>query len=90
MARVSDVGPSAARTPFEQAAHEEQLRSLFRALEGMPEDQRAVFVLAELEQMSAPEIARALEVNLNTVYSRLRAARRKFAESVGGGDGEAR
>lgn len=37
-----------------------------------------MFLLAELEQMTAPEIARALEVKENTVYSRLRAARQEF------------
>jgi RNA polymerase sigma-70 factor (ECF subfamily) len=37
-----------------------------------------VFVLSELEEMTAPEISAALGVNLNTVYSRLRAARRDF------------
>jgi RNA polymerase sigma-70 factor, ECF subfamily len=47
-------------------------------LETLDEDRRAVFVLTELEEMTAPEISAALGVNLNTVYSRLRAARRDF------------
>jgi RNA polymerase sigma-70 factor (ECF subfamily) len=34
-----------------------------------------VLVLHEIEQMTAPEIARTLELPLNTVYSRLRVAR---------------
>ena len=38
--------------------------------------------LAELEQMTAPEIADSLGVNLNTVYSRLRAARQKFEAAL--------
>jgi RNA polymerase sigma-70 factor (ECF subfamily) len=41
-----------------------------------------VFILAELEQMSAPEIADVTGANLNTVYTRLRAARRGFNEAV--------
>jgi RNA polymerase sigma-70 factor, ECF subfamily len=41
-----------------------------------------VFVMTDLEQMSAPEISEALGVNLNTVYSRLRAARAAFNEAV--------
>jgi RNA polymerase sigma-70 factor (ECF subfamily) len=44
-------------------------------LDGLDEAKREVFVLAELEELSAPEIAQALGINLNTVYSRLRAAR---------------
>lgn len=47
-------------------------------LDLLDEDKREVFVLAELEGMTAPEIAEATGVNLNTVYSRLRAARQRF------------
>lgn len=52
-------------------------------LDSLDEDKRAVFVLAELEQMTAPEIETALGVKLNTVYSRLRAARKAFEAAVG-------
>jgi len=31
-------------------------------LEGIDEDKRSVFIMTELEQMSAPEIAAALEL----------------------------
>lgn len=48
-------------------------------LDSLDEEQRAVFVLAQLEGSTAPEIAEALGVNLNTVYSRLRTARARFA-----------
>jgi RNA polymerase sigma-70 factor (ECF subfamily) len=71
---VEDGAPG----PHEEAARAEALRSLAQALEALDEDKRAVLVLAELEQMSAPEIAAALGINVNTVYSRLRAARRAF------------
>jgi RNA polymerase sigma factor (sigma-70 family) len=46
-------------------------------------DRRVVFVLAELEGMRGPEIARALGVNANTVRSRLRAARHAFEDRFG-------
>lgn len=49
-----------------------------RVLEDLDEDKRLVFVLAELEQLTAPEIAEALKVNVNTVSSRLRLARVAF------------
>jgi RNA polymerase sigma-70 factor (ECF subfamily) len=39
---------------------------------------RDVFVLAEVEGMSAPEIATVLGIKPNTVYSRLRLARQRF------------
>lgn len=56
-------------------------RLLETFLDRLDDDRRAVFVLAELEQLTAPEIAEALRLNLNTVYSRLRAARQAFDRS---------
>jgi RNA polymerase sigma-70 factor (ECF subfamily) len=69
-------------SPYEGAAKAQAVALLERFLQTLDEDQRAVFILAELEQMSAPEIAAALETNLNTVYSRLRTARIRFAEAI--------
>jgi len=45
-------------------------------------EQRAVFVLIELEQMSGPETAQILGIKLNTVYSRLRLARRRIEREL--------
>jgi RNA polymerase sigma-70 factor (ECF subfamily) len=70
--------------PQEKAVNAEMLGLLDRALEALDDDRRAVFVLAELEQMSAPEIAEALGVKLNTVYSRLRLARQDFERALAG------
>ena len=65
-------------TPHDAAMRGEGQRLLHAVLSSLDEDQREVFVLCELEQLSAPEIASALEINVNTVYSRLRAARQDF------------
>jgi len=73
--------PESAR-PDERAANAEAARIVQDLLASLDEDQREVFVLAELEQLSAPEIAQALDVKLNTVYSRLRLARAAFAASA--------
>lgn len=63
----------------EQAAQVEEARVFLQGfLDGLDEGKRSVFILAELEQATAPEIADALEVSVNTVYSRLRAARKAF------------
>jgi RNA polymerase sigma-70 factor, ECF subfamily len=70
------------RDPLAAAVHAEALRRLDRLLGQLDEDKRVVFVLAELEQMSVPEIAQALVLNVNTVYSRLRAARLSFDEAL--------
>jgi RNA polymerase sigma-70 factor (ECF subfamily) len=45
-------------------------------------DKCAVFVLSELEGRRGPEIAQTLQVNLNTVYARLRAARQRFDDAM--------
>lgn len=77
------VTPAVSSTPFERVAHADMAQMLARALDRLPEAQRAVFVLADLEHVSAPEIARALDVKLNTVYSRLRGARAAVARELG-------
>ncbi|HEY3495189.1 MAG TPA: sigma-70 family RNA polymerase sigma factor [Polyangiaceae bacterium] len=64
--------------PFEAAARSEAVVVLYRLLDELSPDQRAVFVLVELEQMSVPEAAEAVQANLNTVTSRLKTARKKF------------
>ena len=53
-------------------------RLLAEFLAQLDDHQRTVFVLAEFEGMTGPEIAAALDLNLNTARSRLRAARRAF------------
>jgi RNA polymerase sigma-70 factor (ECF subfamily) len=68
--------------PFDVASRSEASRLLHRLLDELDETRREVFVLAELEQMTAPEIAEALGLNLNTVYSRIRAARQAFERAV--------
>jgi RNA polymerase sigma-70 factor (ECF subfamily) len=45
-------------------------------------DQREVFVMAEVEGFSASEIAEVLGIRLNTVYSRLRLARKHFERAL--------
>lgn len=75
-------------------AKREALDLLDRALATIDVSRRAVLVLHEIEQMTAPEIARTLEVPLNTVYSRLRVARveleQELARLARTGDGGAR
>jgi RNA polymerase sigma-70 factor (ECF subfamily) len=68
--------------PHERAAHAEALRLLYELLDGLDEDKREVFVLVELEQMAVVEVAAALGINVNTVYSRLRLAREKFGAAL--------
>jgi RNA polymerase sigma-70 factor (ECF subfamily) len=76
------VPDTASPSPLDSATRSEAVERLQAILGELDEDRRAVFILAELEQMTAPEIAEAVGANVNTVYTRLRAARREFNEAV--------
>lgn len=69
-------------TPADEAARNQAVALLSEILGTMDEDQRVVFVLAEIEQLPVPEIAASLEVNVNTVYSRLRLARKDYEKHL--------
>lgn len=84
--RIPDEGPG----PAESLARWEAVRELDRILGALDEDKRAVFVLMEIEEMSAPDAALALGANVNTVYSRLRAARREVLAALGAPRGGSR
>ncbi|MFL5305250.1 MAG: RNA polymerase sigma factor [Polyangia bacterium] len=68
--------------PHERAAKREAARLIDEFLQGLNEDQRDVFVLSELEQLTAPQVATILGAPLNTIYSRLRLARVAFAKAA--------
>lgn len=73
---------ASAPSPFDEVARAEAGRVLHGFLDTLGDAKRGVFVMAELEHMTAPEIAQALSLNVNTVYSRLQAARAEFARMV--------
>jgi RNA polymerase sigma-70 factor, ECF subfamily len=68
--------------PHETTAKREAARLVDEFLQSLNQDQRDVFVLSELEQLSAPEVAIVLGAPLNTIYSRLRLARGAFARAA--------
>mgnify|MGYP002784713986 CR=1 FL=1 len=68
--------------PTEQLERDEAAAAVERFLAGLPADQRIVFELFEIEGLRAGEIAEMLAVNVNTVYTRLRAARLRFGDYV--------
>ncbi len=76
---------SGARPPTEpdrklsrrQAAH-----VLDELLATLDDDQREVMVMADVMNISAPEIAEITGAKLNTVYSRLRLARKAFERAL--------
>ncbi len=72
LADFDDVGQE------DRARAQEAARLVYQLLDSLDDDRRTVFVLVHFEQMPASEIAQALGIPINTVYSRLRLARRDF------------
>jgi RNA polymerase sigma-70 factor (ECF subfamily) len=82
---TGSVGPEAVSrspTPLEQTEANAQLQLLAKLLDELDEPKREVFALVELEELTVPEAAEALEIPLNTAYSRLRLAREAFAAAL--------
>lgn len=78
IARAVDPAPS----PEELLDASRRRAWLDRTLDRLPLDLRAVLVLFELEDMTAPEIATLLDLPVGTVASRLRRARQLFLEAA--------
>jgi RNA polymerase sigma-70 factor (ECF subfamily) len=68
----SDEGPA------HIAERQEAARWVLRILDMLDDQKREVLVLSELEHMSLAEVANAIGSNVNTVYSRLKAAKKAF------------
>jgi RNA polymerase sigma-70 factor (ECF subfamily) len=69
----------AAPTAHERMESQEARELLMKALDTLDLEQRAVFVMHDLDEAPVPEIALALAIPLNTAYSRLRLARADLA-----------
>jgi RNA polymerase sigma-70 factor (ECF subfamily) len=70
-------------SPLDLAVLSDEVQQLWRLLGELDLPKREVLVLAELEEMTVPEIAEAVGIPLNTAYSRLRTARLEFNEAFG-------
>jgi RNA polymerase sigma-70 factor (ECF subfamily) len=64
--------------PGSMAERGEMLQALSRALQDLPAEQRAVFVLRTMNELSYEEIAGDLQISMGTVMSRLNRARSKL------------
>lgn len=78
LARATADGPG----PHELAEVSEFQQELERALQVLPETQRAIVVLREIQGLKYEEIAAALELPLNTVKVYLHRARRELREHL--------
>ena len=78
-----ELGPASSRSgPEQRASRRQDTELLLGMLAELPEPQRELIVLGELEQLSIPEICACIGGNSNTVYSRLRAAREALRKKV--------
>jgi RNA polymerase sigma-70 factor (ECF subfamily) len=75
---VADTQP----LPDERLSTEASRRLVNAALDSIEPDRRTVFVMHDLNEFSAFEIADMLSIPPNTVYSRLRVAREEFKKAV--------
>lgn len=86
--RKGGLMPMDPATPSSTPDPEDELRRtqawwfVSRFLEQLDEQKRAVFVLTQLEGMSAVEVAEALAIPVNTVYTRLHHARVAFRDAL--------
>jgi RNA polymerase sigma-70 factor (ECF subfamily) len=70
------------QSPFDHVVRSQSLSAVMHALDSLPEVQREVFLLADVEEMTAPEIAALTGAKVPTVYTRLLTARRRFGEAL--------
>jgi RNA polymerase sigma-70 factor (ECF subfamily) len=72
----------ATAAPEELAILRQELEFIYRVLDELTPERRAILIMAEVEEMTAPEISEILGVPLNTAYSRIRLARRDFEAAL--------
>ena len=68
--------------PHQQLSRAEPGKIVQQLLDEMDDDKASLFILVEIEGLTAAEIARAFGVNVQTIYSRLAAARRDFERGL--------
>jgi RNA polymerase sigma-70 factor, ECF subfamily len=77
-----DEDPVGTADTFAAMSRAQAAATVMAILDSLDEDKRIVFALVELEQISVPDVARMLDLNLNTTYSRLRLARAAFEQAA--------
>jgi len=81
---ADDAVSPRASSPDARLSRAELGRAIERAAAELSDDQRAVFVLAEYQDMSLEEIGQALGIPENTVKTRLFRARQQLRERLAG------
>ena len=68
--------------PLKQLESDERAQLLDRILDTLPDEQRAAFVLFELEGLTGAAIAQLQQVSVNTVWGRIYKARQKLQSQL--------
>lgn len=71
---ISDFLPSGTNSPETEMMREAIMQGLVQALDELPQEQREVFIMHEIEDKSFQEIADITGANINTLLSRKRYA----------------
>lgn len=82
---ASTVAAAALASPEDIASESQQIERFERALSRLTHEKRVVFLLIERECLSGEEVARALEIPVNTVWTRLHHARAELRRSLAKG-----
>lgn len=80
---IEEIAERAGEDGRDLVENRSQLAAAQRALQAVPDDQRAAFVLVVVEGMSYREAAEALEVPVGTIMSRLARARARIEAAIG-------
>ena len=86
MRKLLRASQAQARIAAELPAPPEEHRAVLQAVQSLPAAYRDVVYLHYYEGYTAPEIARILGKNVNTIYTRLTRARGLLREALGGDD----
>jgi RNA polymerase sigma-70 factor (ECF subfamily) len=81
-ANLDALPASPASGPERDLENHEAVRAFEAILDRLDPEKRAVLVLAEIEEKSLGEIAKILDLNANTVASRLRLARERVRAEI--------
>jgi RNA polymerase sigma-70 factor (ECF subfamily) len=82
---MEDIDEADLGTPAQQE-HRVRHHELMRALDLLPDDQRAVLLLVAVEDLSYAEAAKTLDIPIGTVMSRLARARQRVHRMLDGVD----
>jgi RNA polymerase sigma-70 factor (ECF subfamily) len=82
--RLVDVLSSDAGTPSESMGRDELGKTIRRAVDMLPEEQRMVFILCQVEGMKYADVAQIQGVPIGTVKSRMHAALGKLKSLLQG------